>query len=70
MSDIVRDGDKGIIMISSEMPELLGISDRVMVMCEGRVTGFLEGKNATQEDIMRLAARFEKYEEKGEVYEN
>jgi methyl-galactoside transport system ATP-binding protein len=45
-------------MISSEMPELLGISDRIMVMCEGRVTGFLEGKNATQEEIMRLAAQF------------
>jgi len=60
---LAREG-KSIIMISSEMPELLGISDRIMVMCEGRVTGFLEGKNATQEDIMRLAAQFEKYEEK------
>jgi methyl-galactoside transport system ATP-binding protein len=50
---------KSIIMISSEMPELLGVSDRIMVMCEGRVTGFLEGNSATQEDIMRLAAQFE-----------
>lgn len=49
---------KSIIMISSEMPELLGISDRIMVMCEGRITGFLDGKTATQEDIMRLAAQF------------
>jgi methyl-galactoside transport system ATP-binding protein len=49
---------KSIIMISSEMPELLGVSDRIMVMCEGRVTGFLEGKTATQEEIMRLAAQF------------
>ena len=49
---------KSIIMISSEMPELLGVSDRIMVMCEGSVTGFLEGKTATQEDIMRLASRF------------
>jgi methyl-galactoside transport system ATP-binding protein len=48
---------KSIIMISSEMPELLGISDRIMVMCEGRVTGFL-GNNATQEEIMRLAAKY------------
>jgi len=55
---------KSIIMISSEMPELLGISDRIMVMCKGRVTGFLEGKNVTQEDIMHLASQFEKYEEK------
>jgi methyl-galactoside transport system ATP-binding protein len=45
-------------MISSEMPELLGMSDRIMVMCEGRVTGFLEGKEANQEGIMRLAAKF------------
>jgi methyl-galactoside transport system ATP-binding protein len=50
---------KSIIMISSEMPELLGVSDRIMVMCEGRVTGFLKGSSATQEDIMRLAAQFE-----------
>jgi methyl-galactoside transport system ATP-binding protein len=49
---------KSILMISSEMSELLGVSDRIMVMCEGRVTGFLEGKTATQEDIMRLAAKF------------
>jgi methyl-galactoside transport system ATP-binding protein len=49
---------KSIIMISSEMPELLGVSDRIMVMCEGQVTGFLEGKSATQEDIMRLAAQY------------
>jgi methyl-galactoside transport system ATP-binding protein len=56
--NLAKEG-KSIIMISSEMPELLGVSDRIMVMCEGRVTGFLEGKNATQEDIMRLAAQFE-----------
>jgi methyl-galactoside transport system ATP-binding protein len=56
--DLAKQG-KSIIMISSEMPELLGVSDRIMVMCEGRVTGFLEGKSATQEDIMRLAADFE-----------
>ena len=49
---------KSIIMISSEMPELLGISDRIMVMCEGRVSGFLDAEVATQEDIMDLATRF------------
>jgi methyl-galactoside transport system ATP-binding protein len=47
---------KSIIMISSEMPELLGVSNRIMVMCEGKVTGILEGEKATQEEIMRLAA--------------
>jgi methyl-galactoside transport system ATP-binding protein len=56
--NLAKEG-KSIIMISSEMPELLGISDRIMVMCEGRVTGFLERKAATQEAIMRLAAQFE-----------
>jgi len=56
--NLAKEG-KSIIMISSEMPELLGISDRIMVMCEGKVTGFLERKTATQEAIMRLAAQFE-----------
>jgi methyl-galactoside transport system ATP-binding protein len=55
--DLAKQG-KSIIMISSEMPELLGLSDRIMVMCEGKVTGFLDGKTATQEDIMRLAAKY------------
>lgn len=49
---------KGIIVVSSEMPELLGISDRIMVMSGGYLSGILETKNATQEEIMRLAAKF------------
>jgi len=40
------------------MPELLGMSDRIMVMCEGRMTGILEGAEATQEKIMTLATQF------------
>ncbi|MDR2596918.1 MAG: sugar ABC transporter ATP-binding protein [Treponema sp.] len=56
--NLAKEG-KSIIMISSEMPELLGISDRIMVMCEGRVTGFLERETATQEAIMHIAAQFE-----------
>jgi methyl-galactoside transport system ATP-binding protein len=56
--NLAKEG-KSIIMISSEMPELLGVSDRIMVMCEGRVTGILKGSGTTQEDIMRLAAQFE-----------
>ena len=43
-------------MISSEMPEILGMSDRVMVMREGRVAGFLERRDANQVELMRLAA--------------
>ncbi|MDR1261856.1 MAG: sugar ABC transporter ATP-binding protein [Oscillospiraceae bacterium] len=50
--------DKSIIMISSEMGELLGMSDRIMVMCEGRLTGIVEGTDATQERIMELATQF------------
>jgi ribose transport system ATP-binding protein len=46
----------GIIVVSSELPELLLISDRVLVMCEGHQTGLLKRQDATQEAIMRLAA--------------
>ena len=46
----------GIVVVSSEMPELLLLSDRVLVMCEGRQTGVLSRAEATQEKIMRLAA--------------
>ncbi len=49
---------KAIIMISSEMPELLGISDRVMVMSAGRVAGILEQKDANQVEVMRLATKY------------
>lgn len=45
-----------VIMISSEMPEVLGMSDRIMVVHEGRVTGFLDRKDADQIKIMELAA--------------
>ena len=57
IADLAANG-KSIIMISSEMPELLGMSDRIMVMCEGRVTGIVDGKTADQEMIMRLATQF------------
>ena len=57
IADLAKRG-KSVIMISSEMPELLGMSDRIMVMCEGRVTGILNGKEATQERIMTLATQF------------
>ncbi len=45
----------GIVVVSSEMPELLLLSDRVLVMCEGRQTGVLSRGEATQEAVMRLA---------------
>ena len=49
---------KSIIMISSELPEVLGMADRIMVMCEGRVTGIVSGAQATQEAIMQLSTQF------------
>lgn len=49
---------KSVIMISSEMPELLGMSDRIMVMCEGKLSGILDGKDANQEKIMELATKY------------
>ncbi len=57
IADLAARG-KSILMISSEMPELLGMSDRIMVMCEGRLTGILDDKTADQETIMRLATQF------------
>lgn len=46
----------GIILISSEMPEIIGMCDRVLVMREGRITGELSGDKITEENIMQLAA--------------
>jgi ribose transport system ATP-binding protein len=56
MSQLARNGI-GIIMISSELPEILAMSDRVLVMCEGRVTGIIDRQEATQEAIMAYATR-------------
>jgi len=53
MNEMVRQG-KSVVMISSELPEILGMSDRIMVMHEGKVVGELEREEATQEKIMSL----------------
>lgn len=50
---------KCIIMISSEMPELMGMSDRIMVMCEGHLSGILNKDEVTDEKIMMLASTYE-----------
>ena len=50
--------DKGIIMISSEMPELLGVTDRILVMSNGRVAGIVNTKETTQEEILALSAKY------------
>ncbi|MFG1731678.1 sugar ABC transporter ATP-binding protein [Paenibacillus sp. 843] len=54
LNDLTAQG-KSIIMISSELPEILRMSHRVLVMCEGRITGELDQEQATQESIMHLA---------------
>lgn len=54
MERLVKEG-KSIIMISSELPEVLRMSDRVIVMCEGRITGCLDISEASQEGIMTCA---------------
>ncbi|MEA4866057.1 MAG: sugar ABC transporter ATP-binding protein [Sphaerochaeta sp.] len=56
MNDLVKEG-KSIIMISSELNEILRMSDRIAVMCEGKLTGILNIEEATQERIMALATQ-------------
>ncbi len=56
LNDLAQQG-RGIIMISSELPEVLRMSHRIIVMCEGRITGELSSKEATQEKIMALATQ-------------
>lgn len=46
---------KSVIMVSSELPEIIGMSDRVLVLCAGRLTGELSGDSINQQDIMRCA---------------
>lgn len=50
--------NKAVIMVSSEMPELLGVCDRILVMSGGRVAGIVDAKNTTQEEIMTFAAMY------------
>jgi ABC-type sugar transport system ATPase subunit len=55
MKEFVEKGGS-IIMVSSELPEILGVSNRIMVMCEGRVSGFLDNQEIVEKDIMKLAS--------------
>ena len=57
MIELTRQG-KSIIMISSEMPELIGMSHRILVMCAGKMTGEVSDEEATQENIMSMATQF------------
>jgi len=59
MEELAREG-KCVIMVSSEMPELIGMSDRIMVMCEGHMSGIVGREEATEETIMSLASTYKK----------
>ena len=58
MNELLARG-AAIVMISSELPEVLGMSDRILVMREGRIVAELDGATATQEGVMTLAAAAE-----------
>ncbi|MDT4761505.1 sugar ABC transporter ATP-binding protein [Sphaerochaeta sp. PS] len=58
MNELKQNGI-AVMFVSSEMPEILGVSDRILVMCDGRITGELDRSEATQEKIMEYATRFE-----------
>lgn len=57
MIQLAEEG-KGIIMVSSEMPELLGVCDRILVMSGGRIAGEVNAKETSQEEILTLAAKY------------
>ena len=59
MNDLKQQGI-AVMFVSSEMPEVMGIADRIIVMCDGRITGELAAEEATQNQILTLATRFEK----------
>jgi ribose transport system ATP-binding protein len=56
MNELTEEG-AGILMISSDLPEVLGMSDRILVMAGGRITGELSGEEASQEKVMTLATQ-------------
>ncbi|MCI1207976.1 MAG: sugar ABC transporter ATP-binding protein [Treponema sp.] len=58
MNELKQNGI-GVIFVSSELPEILGIADRILVMCDGKITGELPAQDATQEKLMYYATRFE-----------
>ncbi len=63
MEQLAKEG-KCVIMISSEMPELMGMSDRIMVMCEGHKSGEISREEVSDEKIMLMASTYRKTEEK------
>lgn len=58
MNELKKQGI-GVLFVSSEMPEIMGISDRILVMCDGRITGEMEASEVTQDKILKYATQFE-----------
>lgn len=58
MNELKKKG-VGVLFISSEMEEVLGMSDRILIFCDGRITGELSREEANQENILKLATRYE-----------
>lgn len=58
MNELKQEGI-GVLFVSSEMPEILGISDRIIVMCDGKITGEVMTAEATQDQILKFATQFE-----------
>lgn len=58
MNDLKKHGI-AVIFVSSEMPEVMGIADRIIVMCDGRITGEVMARVATQNEILKMATTFE-----------
>ena len=63
MNDLKKQGI-AVMFVSSEMPEVMGIADRIVVMCDGRITGEIDAKEATQNQILTMATAFENKIEK------
>jgi len=57
INDLKKQG-VGVIIVSSELPEVMGISDRIIVMCNGRITGEVDPRNTSEEEIMTYATQF------------
>ncbi|MDR0706283.1 MAG: sugar ABC transporter ATP-binding protein [Treponema sp.] len=57
INDLKKQGI-GVMFVSSELPEVLGMSDRILVMCNGRITANLETKNTNQEEILKYATQY------------
>ena len=64
MNDLKKKGI-GVLFVSSEMPEVLGMADRILVVCDGRITGEFAAAEATQEKVLEAAMKFEAKEHVG-----